>query len=441
MLLKIKLIGLLFLVFVKSENLYSQDRQNNLKIIKQVANPFKLPLELNSYQYRQLYKTEQFKRFVRGGEWLAEPSAQGDLNDIVRWGENNLKWVERINKNRTEDKKILLSDPNSRKGIPIDSPSVYSEKIIKADFKIWLDELQNDNLKNIWSGKSALTDDPPLSDVEFQTLSRRVDRFYQSALRWKLLSPYIPQLTNGQKEDVRGYYFLKNLESREEKLNNYKQLNPELKANIRNWLVQMCINGLDWSQPFKSCETSVDRSIEKSVNLNTLYEGFEPKSESVWNDFFGLYFVRDDMSFKQVNGVDIFSIPFLNPKNDKIFNFVRNNTEDEWRGPLWKLVVNLVNSGAQANIRFQPGVTAHVTGGSTIVMDANQSLDDYAEQWTIRHEFGHVLGLVDCYHEFYDEKLQAIVNYQLDLTDLMCSRAGNIKPRHFEILKKTYSNN
>lgn len=71
-------------------------------------------------------------------------------------------------------------------------------------------------------------------------------------------------------------------------------------------------------------------------------------------------------------------------------------------------------------------------------MDSNQPIEEYDSQWTIRHEFGHVLGLPDCYHEFYDTTQEAYVNYQFDVTDLMCSRAGNMNERIYLELKKAY---
>ncbi len=53
---------------------------------------------------------------------------------------------------------------------------------------------------------------------------------------------------------------------------------------------------------------------------------------------------------------------------------------------------------------FQKGVTPHVNrlGGNVIIMDAAASIEEYAIRWAIRHEYGHVLGLPDCYFEFYD---------------------------------------
>ena len=71
-------------------------------------------------------------------------------------------------------------------------------------------------------------------------------------------------------------------------------------------------------------------------------------------------------------------------------------------------------------------------------MDANAPLTEYDVKWTIRHEYGHVLGFPDCYLEFWDKELKAIVSYQLDTSDLMCSRRGHLKQRHFDALRDAY---
>jgi hypothetical protein len=71
-------------------------------------------------------------------------------------------------------------------------------------------------------------------------------------------------------------------------------------------------------------------------------------------------------------------------------------------------------------------------------MDENEPLTEYLAQWTIRHEFGHLLGFKDCYVEYYDTGLKAMVNYPLDPTNLMCSRLGHLQPQHLEVLKAAY---
>jgi hypothetical protein len=74
-------------------------------------------------------------------------------------------------------------------------------------------------------------------------------------------------------------------------------------------------------------------------------------------------------------------------------------------------------------------------------MDGNRNIDEYSARWTIRHEYGHVLGFPDCYLEFYDVETETMINYQLDITDLMCSRRGAFKVNHFDQLKAAYFTN
>ena len=89
---------------------------------------------------------------------------------------------------------------------------------------------------------------------------------------------------------------------------------------------------------------------------------------------------------------------------------------------------------------FEDGAVPHVNqvGGNTITLDANTPTDEYSVQWTLRHEFGHLLGFKDCYLEFYDHVEKQFVNYQLDLTDIMCSEAGNFTAHHSSELRRVY---
>ncbi len=64
-------------------------------------------------------------------------------------------------------------------------------------------------------------------------------------------------------------------------------------------------------------------------------------------------------------------------------------------------------------------------------------MTEYDVQWTIRHEFGHVLGFPDCYIEFYEQASGEIINYQIDTSNLMCSRMGHIQEKHFAELKRS----
>jgi hypothetical protein len=71
-------------------------------------------------------------------------------------------------------------------------------------------------------------------------------------------------------------------------------------------------------------------------------------------------------------------------------------------------------------------------------MDQNSDMQDPENETVLAHEFGHALGFPDCYVEFYDDDEQAIINYQLDVQNIMCSLNGTVNASHFEELRKTY---
>jgi hypothetical protein len=151
---------------------------------------------------------------------------------------------------------------------------------------------------------------------------------------------------------------------------------------------------------------------------------------------------RGDVVWSSSNPTEL-HIPFLDPGNSgdaSLASYVKDNIEDEWRWQGWNLHLDLVKGTNQtAHIELQPGVTPHVVvAENAIVMDANQPRTEYDARWAIRHEFGHILGFVDCYVEFYDEERAVMVSYQIDTTNLMCSRRGALKQTHFDELKRVY---
>ncbi len=133
-------------------------------------------------------------------------------------------------------------------------------------------------------------------------------------------------------------------------------------------------------------------------------------------------------------------MPFATPSRQDVADWLKSNVEDEMHLNGWQMRVDYRNDNNLARIQFEAGATPHVNalGGDHIFMDANRNLNDYEVSWTIRHEFAHVLGLPDCYVSFYDVKREVMVNYQIDTTNLMCSRRGHFQPKHYDELKKHY---
>ena len=197
----------------------------------------------------------------------------------------------------------------------------------------------------------------------------------------------------------------------------------------------MCFNNLANSI---SCNNLLAQA-EQASKVLYFKNQYWVKAQNAWDNFFKITNPRKDIACINT-GVTTNTIPFIDPKDLKISNWLVDNVEDEFKFNDWLLEIDLVERGTNSTsyLKFSPGVTPHVTGGNIIVMDANDEIESPTVQWTIRHEFGHILRLPDCYVEFYDEDRKLMINYQLDTTDLMCSRSGKFNQRLYEELNKHY---
>jgi len=356
------------------------------------------------------------------------------VQDAIKLGERNMAWLEHMNSFRPEGKEIQLTKPGDLKGIPIEDPKKYSPKTITEDFKTTYAEMPAEMAKILYSSL-PFTNDTPIAEEDYITWAKKVDRNYQTAVRWTLMEPYMSYLSLRRAEDLRGYYFLnKKTSNVESTLRSIDTLPAEQKAQIVEWLTQMCQNGEGLSS---FCETRVEEAIQRKAAFE-FYLRYLGDGETIWNGYFSLENPRPEIQWL-ASKPNVMTIPFADPNNAKILDFLKFNIEDEFKWDLWNLKLNFV-AQTPIHVEFEPGVTPHVNaaGGDTITMDANAPLTEWDVQWTIRHEFGHVLGFVDCYLEFYDPKEEAIVTYQLDIDHLMCARSGRMQKSIYDTLKHYY---
>jgi hypothetical protein len=390
--------------------------------------PLHLDLEMSSDEYRIHLK-----------KMSSDPNNKikaenPTITEALRLGDRLSKWIAKVNESRTSESAIRLTSPETRRGIPIDSPNSYSPSTIKKET---YDILRNlpDSIKEVLMGTSELPSSLPTDDESFITHARRVDRNYQSAARFKSVDQYRSYYIQAASKDVRGYYYLTKNAIDDIYLLDVNRIPTETLSPIKNALALICLNSLS---DYARCNKLVDESFIKNT-ASSFYRKYFPRAKKNWSTFFKIPVDarRDDIKWTSKRT----TIPFKIPEIPKFIPYLRDNIEDEFRWKSWSLGLQFGAFPGSARLTFKPGVVPHVNrlGGNEIVMDSNQPIEEYESQWTIRHEFGHVLGLPDCYHEFYDVRAQAYVNYQLDTTDLMCSRAGNMNERIFEELKKAYS--
>lgn len=384
-----------------------------------------LDLEMTSEEFRALLQHNKDKSLD------AAPVATA-----LKWGDRLAKWLAFENARRTPETQLRLSSATSRgNGIPISAPSIYSIKTITDD----IESMRRDyapEMIDVLEGAKFPQKLPGADDAEFVKWARRVDRNYQTAARYKSLLPWRSAYISAQAKDVRGYYFFKTNNWSADTFANFHSLPANEQETVRQHLVGMCMNDLTTER--EDCEREVT-TADRLGRLGTLFPRFYSRGEAQWRRFFEipLYAVRRDVEHTDPNHM---IVPFNRPKIAKFAPYVKDNVEDEFRWGDWKLTVKFGVFSQGPRLTFRPGVVPHVTGlgGNEIVMDSNQPIEEFDSQWTIRHEFGHVIGLPDCYHEFYDTKLDAFVNYQLDVKDLMCSRAGDMNERIAGELQKMY---
>lgn len=392
-----------------------------------VAAPLHLDLEMTSEEYQQLLqKMEQ-------DELKNKQNTDPSVEKALKIGGRLSQWIALVNQSRSPETAIRLTSAATRRGIPIDKPNFYSPATLEKETNALLKELPKSMTEVLLA-----TDDLPTSigmdDESFITHARRVDRNYQSAARYKSIDQYRAEYIRAANRDVRGFHYLMVNKIEEEHLVDVAKIPGSKIDRIKHSLIQMCVNG---TGNLNRCQREVNKAFSKNT-VDAVYKRYIKAGKNAWDNFFKIppYARRHDFRWLETSA----TVPFNTPKIAKFVPYLKNNVEDEFRWKGWELKINFGHYPNGPLLKFEAGVVPHVNelGGNEIVMDSNQPIEEYESQWTIRHEFGHIIGLPDCYHEFYDVYTNSYINYQLDVTDLMCSRAGNMNERIYLELKSAY---
>jgi hypothetical protein len=337
-------------------------------------------------------------------------------------GPRNLEWLKLLNANLPDGQKIDLYPPGTSKGIPIEEPLKYNAAILNERLRVLQTEMPA-TLKEIIFGQNALPTSLPVDLETYKTWAKKTDSAYSLGLRWRMMQPYISYYRQNKVNDFRGLHYLKKAEID-------GTVVPV--AQLKVWVRDVCANA---KQALDPC----DRELVKVANrteLLQIFAKYRPQSQAAYDEFFSVQVQRPDV--KILSPLSLV-MPFRTHANPIINDYVKSNIEDEfkWVGGFLNIVITPT---AAANVVFLPAVTPHVDslGGDNITMSSEVPLASWDTMYTMRHEFGHVLGFPDCYMEFYDDTESAFVNYQFDVKNLMCSRAGRFNAVNEAALKKAY---
>ncbi len=388
--------------------------------------PLHLDLEMSGFEYESILDQQM--------KFYGTDTKRHIFDDIFVTGKRNLDWIRLLNKNRKD--RISLSTAETQQGFPINNPRIYNPELIRKSY-VNLQSTMPQALAKIIFGTDALPTELPCSVEDYIKWGLEVDRAYQIAARWKMYEPHMDYLLYNSSSDIRGYYFLTTTAGLLERLKDWNRIPATDKADVTLWLNQVCRNDL---MDVQQCQTLTDTAIRN----NKAFEFFNEHKKAGETILRNMMYIPNDGKFSSVEWTSntTVEVPFVDPRDQAMRSYLLDNIQEEWRFfPSFSLHVLFVSEPRYGvKVVWQPGVTPHVPGlgANTIYMDANAPISEYDVQWTIRHEFGHVLGFPDCYIEFYDTHLKAIVGYQIDTSDLMCSRRGHLKERHVQEMKRIY---
>lgn len=358
------------------------------------------------------------------------------LSDILKVGKRNLQWIDAINSHRPPESKLELSTPENQIAYPIDNPKESNREIVTANYNA-LKAVLPSEMSGVLFGTADLPFTVSLDDQTFLKYALDLDRVYQSASRWLLQEPALWQYSSMAQKDVRGYHFLAREANLTDKLTHWKEQSDEVRNKLSPWLVNMCTNS---KISLSSCRQQLANAVNNGTNIKPFYDKYVVASRKLYNGFFAVQNPRPDAQY-DTSSPNSFVLPFKKPERKDVENWLRDNIEDEWKFGDFQLSLDFsTQSSGAAYVTFEAGATPHVDGlgASHITMDANRNIQEYTSKWTIRHEFGHVIGFPDCYIEYYDSERKVMINYQIDTTNLMCSRRGHLQQQHLDALQKAY---
>jgi len=403
--------------------------------------PHAIDLDLDNREYLEILKNHMRdlgSDSLRINE-LGPPNTRMSLSREIQIGLRNLDWLNLINSKLPEGQKISFSSKNSRKGIPIDKPYKYNEAIINTRLEQSLTEMP-EIMRDILLGNKNLTDTVPIPLVDYVKHGGNINKIMQMAIRFDgIIKKYKQWYISNRSRDVRGIHFLLKWKNLESDLSHFQNLSRETQDLLEGHLLNICYNTTENLRP---CKNEFN-NLKLQGALELFFDRYKTRSKQIYDSFFAIRNPRSDINWSGDDEHRAF-IPFVRPNGENsstIEEFIQSNIEEEWSWNGWHL--NLVFNGSKninPEIRFLPKITPNVDriGGNIISMNSDAPLTEYSVQWTIRHEFGHVLGFPDCYLEFFDTDENAVISYQIDTSDLMCSRAGDFNQRIFNQLKLTY---
>lgn len=362
---------------------------------------------------------------------MSSKSTDAIIGATIKAKEKFDEILNLFNKNSSRNIRVLSAVSSESS---VEKPLIYSPKLIAQDLEK-LKAQMSPALKSAIFSDDGRIDMSRISEVDLIKFGPQISGLYDLAIRYDLLIKNKSAYIQRANKDIRGVYYLYQNNIKANNLVNLNDYSTNQQSKIKEALIGICRNS---NVKTSSCKRELETSINRKT-VHTFYQKYYNQAVTVWNSY---YLIPEDAKRKDItfrNG--ILELPFKMPESKQVHDFVLE-IEKFWKKNDFAINLDLQDKGNIPNLSFKENSVAHVNrlGGNDIIMNTGIDMNIDHNKKILNHEFGHVLGLPDCYIEFYDETQEAFVNYQLDKSDFMCSTSGKLTPRIIQELKRVYGN-
>ncbi len=274
---------------------------------------------------------------------------------------------------------------------------------------------------------------PQYLQANLNTMGIDLHYLYQQVIRFEGQKCAFNYLKNKKFEDLRPFLELKEFCTQK---NQSEFCSPETVAGlgqddskfVENRTVKLC-NSFDRNAVNCQAQYSIKKQSKTLGNLVSFYQ--KRFQEKRYDKLFELK--RSHLKFQCQKQDDIIEMKVKVSNRDWNQDRLLALTQyvsTTWSRGNFKLTFDLVNETGSDVVQIIPTneFISYVPDANNRQVFLSQKLDSLTQMRVLSHEFGHVLGFPDCYTEFFDNKSNELIYYEIDKnnTNIMCSLKSGV---------------